>query len=168
MKKDQVDLILNQWLRERPDIDCSPMAIIGRISRTSHYLSQKLQENLLKAGLQSIDFDVLATLRRSGEPYTMTPTALYRFMMLTSGAMTNRLDRLEKAGYIERRPHPTDRRGTLITLTKQGLEAINSALISHVSKEEELLSVLSSEERDRFASTLRKLLLSLGDEASEE
>jgi DNA-binding MarR family transcriptional regulator len=163
MTQDQVDSILKQWSGERPDLDASPMGVIGRISRASRYIDQFLQENFARFGLNSGDFDVLATLRRNGAPYQLTPTALFRSMMLSSGAMTNRLDRLEDAGYIERKPHPTDRRGTLVTLTKQGLEVIDLAVVAHVAREQQMLSALTSEEQKVLANLLRKILLSFGD-----
>jgi DNA-binding MarR family transcriptional regulator len=164
MTQDQVDLILKQWSRERPDVDPSPMGVIGRISRASRYIDQLLQQNFAKFGLNGGDFDVLATLRRNGAPYQLTPTALFNSLMLSSGAMTNRLDRLEKAGYIERQAHPTDRRGILVTLTKQGLELIDSVVGAHVAHEQHLLSTLSADEQQVLADMLRKILLSFGDD----
>jgi DNA-binding MarR family transcriptional regulator len=163
MTQDQVDFILEQWSRERPDLDSSPMGVIGRISRASRYIDQFLQKNFAEFGLNSGDFDVLATLRRSGTPYQLTPTALYSSLMLSSGAMTNRLDRLENAGYIERKPHPKDRRGTLVTLTNQGMEVIDMVVASHTTCEQQILSSLTSDEQKVLADLLRKLLLSFGD-----
>lgn len=163
MAQDQVDFILKQWSRERPDLDTSPMGVIGRISRVSRYTDQFLQKNFAKFGLNSGLFDVLTTLRRSGRPYQLTPTALYSTLMLSSGAMTNRLDRLENAGYIERQPHPQDRRGTLVTLTKQGMEVIDVVVVSHAACEQQILSSLTSEEQKVLADLLPKLLLSFDD-----
>ncbi len=160
---DHVDFILSQWTGERPDIDPSPIGVVGRVSRLSRYLEARMEEDYAQFGLNGADFDVLATLRRSGTPYQLTPTALYKATMLSSGAMTNRLDRLERRGHIERRPHPEDRRGTLVTLTEQGLETINAAVPSHVSYEAELLKTLDGHERRVLAQLLRKLLISLGD-----
>lgn len=165
MTQDQVDLILKQWSHERPDLDPSPMGVIGRISRASRYIDQFLQKNFAQFGLNSGDFDVLATLRRSGAPYQLTPTALFSSLMLSSGAMTNRLDRLENAGYIERKPHPNDRRGTLVTLTNQGLEVIDLVVVAHIAHEQKILSSLTSDEQKVLADLLRKILLSFGDDA---
>ncbi len=165
MTQDQVDFILKQWSHERPDLDPSPMGVIGRISRASRYIDQFLQKKFARFGLNSGDFDVLATLRRNGTPYQLTPTALFSSMMLSSGAMTNRLDRLENAGYIERKPHPSDRRGTLVTLTDQGLEVIELVIAAHISHEQQILSSLTSDEQKELADLLRKLLLSFGDDA---
>ena len=165
MTQDQVDVILRQWSRERPDLDPAPMGVIGRISRAARYLDQFLQQNFAQFGLNSGDFDVLATLRRHGAPYQLTPTALFSSLMLSSGAMTNRLDRLENAGYIERKPHPSDRRGTLVTLTDQGLEVIDGVVGAHVANEQQLLSSLTADEQTLLAALLRKILLSFGDDA---
>lgn len=164
MTQDQVDAILEQWFRERPDLDPSPMGVIGRISRASRYIDQFLQQNFAQFGLNGGEFDVLATLRRSGAPYQLTPTALFSSLMLSSGAMTNRLDRLENAGYIERQPHPNDRRGTLVTLTTQGLELIDSVVAAHIATEQKILTSLTPEEQQVLAGLLRKLLLSFGDD----
>src|ERR1700751_5058411 len=110
---DRIDHILAQWKRERPDLDAQPMGIVGRIQRAAASLRPLLDKTHQESGLQGDSFDVLASLRRSGPPYQLTPTELYREMMLTSGAMTNRIDRLEEAGLVARRPDPDDRRGTL-------------------------------------------------------
>jgi DNA-binding MarR family transcriptional regulator len=166
MTQDQVDAILNQWSQERPDLNPSPMGVIGRISRASRYIEQFLQKNFARFGLNGGEFDVLATLRRNGAPYQLTPTALFKSMMLSSGAMTNRLDRLEKAEYIERKPDPNDRRGALVTLTDRGLELIDLAVAAHITHEQQLLSSLTSEEQKLLADLLRKLLLSFGDDLS--
>ena len=165
MTQDQVDFILKQWSHERPDLDPSPMGVIGRISRASRYIDKFLQKNFARFGLNSGDFDVLATLRRNGAPYQLTPTGLFISMMLSSGAMTNRLDRLENAGYIERKSHPNDRRGTLVTLTDQGLEVIDLVIATHIAHEKQILSSLTSDEQKGLADLLRKLLLSFGDDA---
>lgn len=166
MAQDQVDFILKQWSLERPDLDPSPMGVIGRISRASRYIDQFLQENFARFGLTSGDFDVLATLRRAGPPYQLTPTVLFSSLMLSSGAMTNRLDRLESAGYIERKPNPNDRRGILVTLTNQGLEVIDTAVVGHIDRERQILSSLTSDEQKVLADMLRKMLLSFGDDIS--
>ncbi len=164
MSQDQVDFILKQWSRERPGLDPSPMAVIGRISRASRYIDQFLQKNFAQFGLNSGDFDVLATLRRTGAPYQLTPTTLFSSLMLSSGAMTNRLDRLENAGYIERKPHPNDRRGTLVTLTSKGLEMIDLVIVSHIEHERQILSSLTLDEQKLLGDLLRKILLFFSDQ----
>ncbi len=166
MTPDQVDVILQQWSRERPDLDPAPMGVIGRISRASRYIDQYLHKNFANFGLNNGDFDVLATLRRNGAPYQLTPTALFSSLMLSSGAMTNRLDRLEKAGFIERRPDPSDRRGVLVTLTGRGLAVIDEAVAAHVAHERQMLAALTPDEQQALADLLRRLLVSFRDDSA--
>jgi len=160
---DRVDQILAQWKRERPDLDTTPMALIGRIQRATAALRPLLDKTHEESGLQGDSFDVLASLRRSGPPFQLTPTELYREMMLTSGAMTNRIDKLEAAGLVQRRPDPNDRRGTLVRLTAKGKALIDAATTKHVANEERLLSVLAPREQQQLTELLRKLLAGLGD-----
>jgi DNA-binding MarR family transcriptional regulator len=155
---DSIDRIVGQWRRERPDIDTEPMALVGRLQRVTQALRPKLDATHERFGLTGDLFDVLATLRRSGKPYELTPTALYRDMMLSSGAMTNRIDRLESENLVERHPDPDDRRGTLVRLTKSGKALIDKALGEHVENERRLLRALSTPERAQLAALLRKLL----------
>ena len=161
--QDRIDEILAQWKRERPDLDTTPMGIVGRIQRTASALRPLLDKTHEESGLQGDSFDVLASLRRSGPPYQLTPTELYREMMLTSGAMTNRIDKLEAAGLVSRRPDPNDRRGTLVRLTPKGKTLIDAATAKHVANEEQLMSALTSHEQQQLSELLRKLLLQLGD-----
>lgn len=161
--QDRIDRILAQWKRERPDLDTRAMGLVGRIQRAAAALRPRLDDTHGVSGLQGESFDVLASLRRSGRPYQLSPTQLYREMMLTSGAMTNRIDRLEKAGLVLRRPDPQDRRGTLVRLTAKGKALIDTATTGHVANEQRLLAVLSEREQRQLAELLRKLLLSLGD-----
>lgn len=160
MKHDQVDLIQAQWAQEKPELDTSPMGVVGRISRISRHLDRLLQKNFSQFNLNGGEFDVLATLRRSGQPYQLTPTELFNSLMLSSGAMTNRLDRLEDAGLIRRNPNPNDRRGILVTLTEQGIELMNRAYPAHIMNEEQILSSLTMADREALTDLLRKLLLS--------
>jgi DNA-binding MarR family transcriptional regulator len=159
--RDRIDEIVAQWQRERPDVDPRPMELVGRIQRAAAALRPRLDEVHSASGLVGESFDVLAALRRSGPPHQLTPTELYRQMMLTSGAMTNRIDRLEEGGYVERRPDPSDRRGTLVRLTPKGRALIDSALEKHVANEKHLLMALSVKEQQQLNGLLRKLLLSL-------
>lgn len=168
MKKDQVDLIKDQWAKEKPEVDTSPMQVIGRISRISRHIDRLLQLNYSNFGINGGEFDVLATLRRAGEPYQLIPTDMFKSMMLSSGAMTNRLDRLEKMGLIERTPNPSDRRGVLVGLTKKGLDLIDKAYPKHIAHEDNMLEALSKTEREQLINLLRKLLLSYEDEKSNE
>jgi DNA-binding MarR family transcriptional regulator len=161
--QDRIDQILAQWNRERPDLDTRAMGLVGRIQRAAAALRPRLDETHERSGLQGESFDVLACLRRSGRPFQLSPTRLYREMMLTSGAMTNRIDRLEEAGLVSRRADPQDRRGTLVRLTAKGKALIDAATIQHAANEERLLAGLSAREQLQLADLLRKLLLSLGD-----
>lgn len=159
--KDGVDAILEQWARERPDLDVSPMGIIGRISRLERKLDPALSSVFRQFGLERWSFDVLATLRRSGHPYELTPTQLFNRLMLTSGAITYRIDEMLKAGLVQRTPDPADRRGVRIRLTRLGLRRIDEAVAAHVENERWLLQHLPSRQRALLASLLRRLLLGL-------
>lgn len=161
--QDRIDRILAQWNRERPDLDTKAMGLVGRIQRAAATLRPRLDGTHERSGLAGESFDVLASLRRSGRPYQLSPTQLYREMMLTSGAITNRVDRLEEAGLVQRRPDPQDRRGTLVRLTAKGKALIDAATSEHVANEERLLAGLSGREQLQLGELLRKLLLSLGD-----
>ena len=158
---DQIDRIVEQWGRERPDLDTEAMAVIGRIQRAAQALRPRLDATHQRFGLTGESFDVLAALRRSGEPYRLTPTQLYRQMMLSSGAMTNRIDRLEGQGLVERRPDPNDRRGTLICLTRKGRALIDKAVGEHAENEREQLRGLTAKERLQLNALLTRLLESL-------
>jgi DNA-binding MarR family transcriptional regulator len=158
---DAVDRIVEQWRRERPDLDAAPMGIIGRISRISELVQRELDRVFARFGLSGGDFDVLATLRRSGAPYRLTPGELSRSTMVTSGGMTKRLDRLEAAGLIRREPDPRDRRGKQIALTVEGRALVDDAVEAHLANEERLLEGLAAPKREELAELLRELLLAL-------
>lgn len=158
-KNDHVDLVLQQWAREKPEMDASPMAILGRLVRTNNIISAELQRVFAQFSLNSGEFDVLATLLRSGAPYTLTPNRLLQALMLSSGAMTNRVDKLESKGLVERQADPNDRRGVLVKLTDAGHDLISDAVQSHVNRGEVLLDGLSKEEQDTLAQLLKKFLL---------
>lgn len=160
-ERDLVDEILDQWKRERPDLDCKPMAVFGRLNRLDRVSKAAIEARLEEHGLSRGEFGVLATLRRGGEPYTLAPTALARWMMLSSAAMTNRVDRLEAAGLVERRPDPGDRRGVLVALTPDGKRVVDAAVADHVENERRLLEPLTAEEEQTLNALLRKLLLGL-------
>ena len=160
---DRIDGILAQWKRERPDLETRSMGVIGRIQRAAAALRPLLDQTHERSGLQGESFDVLASLRRSGPPYQLSPTQLYREMMLTSGAMTNRIDRLEEAGLVARRPDPNDRRGTLVRLTPKGKALVDAATTKHVANEDRLLAALGTREQQQLNDLLRKLLVSLQD-----
>lgn len=158
---DQVDSFIAEWQRERPELDATPMGLIGRIARLEQHLSRDLARIFGQFGLQRGEFDVLASLRRSGAPYQRSPTALFNTLMLSSGAMTNRLDRLAARGLIERIPDPHDRRSLLVQLTAEGLDLINRAVEAHLANEQRLIASLSSEQREQLATLLRSWLLDL-------
>ncbi|WFP66007.1 MarR family transcriptional regulator [Mesorhizobium sp. WSM4904] len=160
---DRAARAIEQWQKERPDLDVSPMGVIGRLNEASSLIARdRLAPLFARFGLQSGEFDVLATLRRSGAPHALTPTELYEATMVTSGAMTARLDRLEKAGLIQRAPHPSDRRGIVVQLTGKGLALVDEALTAHVANEHEILAGLTPEDREALARLLAKLISSMG------
>jgi DNA-binding MarR family transcriptional regulator len=159
--RDAVDRITEQWRRERPDLDSSPMEVIGRISRVSSLVQRELEAVFATWGLAGSDFDVLATLRRSGPPNQLTPGELSSSTMVTSGGMTKLLDRLERRELIRRDLDPRDRRGKLIALTDAGRALVDEVVGAHLANEERLLAVLGPQDRARLAGLLRRLLLSL-------
>jgi DNA-binding MarR family transcriptional regulator len=159
---DRADVAIEQWARERPDLPSLPMAVLGRLSEAAErVMRDHLNPLFADAGLQPGEFDVLATLRRSGDPCMLSPTRLYEAAMISSGGMTNRLDRLEHAGLIERRPDPNDRRGKLIALTAAGRRVIDETITRHVANEVRLLSVLTTAEQEKLNALLRKLIAGL-------
>ncbi|MFC9691308.1 MarR family winged helix-turn-helix transcriptional regulator [Kribbella sp. NPDC056951] len=160
---DHVDLFLEQWGEQRPDLDASPMAVVGRLKRLAQVADTELRRNFARHDLDSASFDVLATLRRSNSEHRLTPAGLMRSSMVTSGAITQRLDRLEARGLVTRTPSETDGRGVQVTLTAEGLRLIDDVLPGHLQTEETLLAALSKAEREQLADTLRTLLEALGD-----
>ena len=160
---DHVDQVLAQWSERRPDLDASPMAVMGRLKRLAQLVDGELRRNFAAHDLDSASFDVLATLRRSNAEHSLTPAGLMRSSMVTSGAITQRLDRLESRGLVTRTPSETDGRGVRVTLTEAGLKLIDAVLPDHVATENRLLEALSGPEREALADTLRTLLESLGD-----
>jgi len=144
---DAVDRILAQWQRERPDLDCSPMGPIGRLKRCAMLLEPQVEVAFTRHDLVRWEFDMLATLRRAGEPFMLSPTQLFSTLMITSGTMTHRLKALEKRGFICRLPNPEDARSMLVALTPEGRELIDKAVESHVENERQLLSGLSAAQR---------------------
>jgi DNA-binding MarR family transcriptional regulator len=155
---DAVDHILAQWNRERPDLDVSAMGPLGRLARLRTHLSREIDAVLSAHGLNSSTFDVLATLRRSGAPFRLSPSDLMATMMVTSGTMTNRIDQLEKQGLVERLPNPDDRRGLIVALTPKGRSLVDEAVTAHVANQERLMATLSLEERRAFDVLLRRHL----------
>lgn len=159
---DRAETAAEQWRRERPDLDPFAMALWGRLGELNQLVGRDHLQPLFAAhGLQAGEFDVLATLRRAGAPYALMPTALYESAMISSGGMTSRIDRLEKAGLIERRKHPSDRRGVLVALTDAGFALIDGMLAAHVANQQGLLAGLAPGEQHTLYALLGKLLAGL-------
>ena len=160
--EDHAQHVVDQWAVARPGLDVSPVLVIGRLHRVALALTTELVKVYNAHGLGEGDFDVLATLRRTGEPYELTPTELMDQTMVTSGAVTKRLDRLEGAGLVERRVADGDRRSRIVVLTVRGRELIDRAAAEHFANEARLLEPLTSSERATLARLLGKLGASLG------
>jgi DNA-binding MarR family transcriptional regulator len=157
---DEIDRIVEQWNRERPDLDVSPTHTLQRITRLSILQATSFARVFAAYGISFGEYLVLATLRRAGPPYRMSPTRLFNAVILSSGAMTNRLDRLEALGLVGRQADPNDRRGRLVVLTDRGRQLVDTAVTDHLANEERLLGALAADEREHLAGLLRKLLLS--------
>jgi DNA-binding MarR family transcriptional regulator len=154
---DPVDHLLGQWARERPDLDVSPMGVVGRTSRLARRIDLAQRETFARYDLDPAGFDVLATLRRSGQPYALTPGQLMRSAMVTSGAITQRLDRLEARGLVARDGHPEDGRAVLVALTDEGRELVDRVLPDHLATEQRLLAGLPKQDRAHLARLLRAM-----------
>lgn len=162
MSSDRVDRIIEQWNRERPDLDPSPMGVIGRLHRVAAMLDAELRAVFAELGLGDGDFDVLATLRRSGPPFQLTAVEIAASTMVTSGAATKRIDRLERRGLVSRSASPSDRRSRLITLTDAGRATIDLLVERHLANEHRLVAMLQPEERDLLAAVLKRWGQALG------
>jgi DNA-binding MarR family transcriptional regulator len=160
-KKDAVDAIVDQWATVRPELDSHGMAVIGRIHRLADLLEGELRTVFATEGLGNGDFDVLATLRRSGPPYRMTPGELTASAMVTSGAITKRVDRLAREGLVVRSVSEEDARGRVITLTEQGLALVDRLVVDHYANEARLVSALTPAEQTQLVALLRTFLRSL-------
>ncbi len=163
---DKVDLILEQWAREMPAMDVGPMGVIGRLNRCAALMRRRLDATFEQFGLSNWEFDVLATLRRAGAPHQLAPTALFSQLMVTSGTMTHRLQRLEAQGWVTRAPNPADARSMLVQLSPAGLELIERAVLAHVENEKNIIAPLGAEGAAELDAQLRKLLAIL--EARQE
>jgi len=156
---DHVDRITAQWRKERPDLDVAPMGLIGRLKRLSLCLTREMEKTWADYDLNSASFDVLATLRRSGPPFSLSPGDLIASTMVTSGTMTNRIDQLEKAGLVARVQNPEDGRSFLISLTGKGFDVIDAAVEAHVETQRKLVSGLTQDERRRLNALLKTFLV---------
>jgi DNA-binding MarR family transcriptional regulator len=155
---DHVEAILAQWRRERPDLDVEPMGLLGRLARLSTHLRHAIEKTLAGHDLSVPSFDILATLRRSGAPYRLSPGELLATTMVTSGTMTNRIDQLEKAGLVTRMPNPEDGRGVHVGLTEAGLARIEEAVASHVATQHRIVAGLDPAERRALDALLGRWL----------
>jgi DNA-binding MarR family transcriptional regulator len=156
MEPDHVDGILAQWRRERPDLDPSPIGLIGRLHRLADVLNVELRKVFAEAGLGDGDFDVLVTVRRNGAPYEMTPGELCASTMVTSSAVTKRIDRLERAGLVTRTVSDEDARSRRIRLTDAGFELVDRLMAVHIANEHRLVAGLSERDRSQLAAILRR------------
>jgi DNA-binding MarR family transcriptional regulator len=161
MERDHLDTILEQWSAEAPHLDVSPMGVIGRVSRLSRVMELRIERVFWSYGLSRGGFDVLAALRRSGRPYRLSPGDLQNSLLISSGAMTNRINRLEERGLVSRRPDPKDRRGIRVALTSKGRQLVDEVVAVHVQDERGMLGHLSEAEKADLAGLLRKLLINL-------
>ncbi|QDG66037.1 MULTISPECIES: MarR family winged helix-turn-helix transcriptional regulator [unclassified Pseudarthrobacter] len=154
---DNVDRILEQWHAEKPGLDVSPMAVIGRLSRTATAVESRLADTFARHGLDASSFDVLATLLRSGAPYRITPAELARDSMISTSAVAQRLNKLESRGFVKREANPDDGRGTVVALTGAGKGLIEKALPDHLETEHVIVAALSVKEQAQLASLLRRI-----------
>ncbi|MFC6696361.1 MarR family winged helix-turn-helix transcriptional regulator [Nocardioides daphniae] len=156
--RDEVDELVEAWARERADLDLTPVEVFSRIGRLSRHLDLARKDAFAASGVESWEFDVLAALRRAGAPYELSPGRLLRETLVTSGTMTNRVDRLTTRGLVERLPDPNDRRGVLVRLTPEGKSTVDAAFEALLDAERALMPDLDADDRDQLATLLRRLL----------
>jgi len=156
--RDEVDRIVAAWARERPDLDVTPLTVLSRVTRLARYLDLARRGSFARHGLDTWEFDVLSALRRAGAPYRLSPGVLLTQTLVTSGTMTNRIDRLTERGLVERGPSPADRRGVLVELTPLGLARVDDAMADLLTIERGLLGELAAADRVRLADLLRDLV----------
>jgi len=156
---DEVDRIVDAWRRERSDLNFEPLQVLSRVDRLSRHLDRARRAAFTTSGLEPWEFDVLSALRRAGNPYELSPKSLLQQTLVSSGTMTNRIDRLVERDLVERRADPGDGRGILVTMTAAGRQRVDSAIATLLVSETELLDALSSPEQERLAALLRKLSL---------
>ncbi|PZQ90796.1 MAG: MarR family transcriptional regulator [Leifsonia xyli] len=158
-ENDEVDRIVDAWERAHPELDFSPLQVLSRVARLSKHLDRARRDAFASSGLEPWEFDVLAALRREGAPYESSPKALLQQTLVSSGTMTNRIDRLVERGFVERRTDPHDGRGVVVAMTIAGRAAVDGAMRDLVAREAELLGALSASDQERLAGLLRKLSL---------
>lgn len=161
-----MDRLVDAWQRERPELDTAPMQVLSRVSRLARHLDRARRKAFAGHGLETWEFDVLSALRRSGPPYELSPGRLLRETMVTSGTMTNRVDRMVERGLVERRPDPSDRRGVLVRLSPSGRDAVDAALDALLSSERSLLADLPLRDRERLAAMLRVVVSPFDEDVS--
>lgn len=161
MQSDSVDTIITQWRNENSEADLLPMTILGRLAKLSKYIDNDILHCHDQHDLRQGEFDVLATLRRSGKPHSLTPSELYQSMMLTSGAMTSRLDRLETKGFIRREHSKSDRRSVQVMLTAEGKKKVDAVLPAHINTQHDLLKGVNQQDREKLAELLKRWLMQL-------
>ncbi len=156
--RDEVDDLVAGWRAERPDLDLEPLQVLSRVSRLARHLDRARRAAFAVHDLEAWEFDVLSALRRHGPPYQLSPGALLRATLVTSGTMTNRIDRLAEAGLVTRHPDPADKRGVLVQLTERGRAVADAALAGLLEHERQLLSGLNPHQQEQLAGLLRTLL----------
>lgn len=161
--RDEVDGLVEAWRTQRPDLDTEPLQVLSRVSRLARHLDRARRTVFTEHELEPWEFDVLAELRRSGPPYELTPGRLLRATLVTSGTMTNRIDRLASADLVRRFPDPADKRGVLVRLSDDGRERVDAALTALLSYEESILGDLARADRELLASLLRSVLAPLDE-----
>jgi DNA-binding MarR family transcriptional regulator len=157
---DQIDALVGQWTAQHPDLDVTTMARVARLMEAARAVETRIAEHAATIGVDLAEGDVLFTLRRAGAPYRLSPSALSASLLVSSGTLTSRLDRLERKGLIRRVPHPTDRRSTEVELTPPTVALLDAAIHRHVADEREMLAALSDREQQQLDRLLRKLLTS--------
>ena len=163
---DEVDRIVDAWQQERPDLDVAPLQVLSRVSRLARHLDIARREAFAANDLEPGEFDVLAALRRNGKPYALTPSALISQNLVTSGTMTNRIDRLELKNLVARMPDPSDGRGVLVQLTQSGKSAVDRALEELLVRENKLLSSISIADLTKLATILKNIVLPFDEESA--
>ena len=161
--QDEVDRLVAAWGRERPDLDVRPLEVLSRVTRLARHLDRARRSAFAAHGLESWEFDVLAALRRAGRPYALSPGRLLDQTLVTSGTMTNRVDRLQDRGLVERLPDLTDRRGVRVRLTPKGRQRVDAAFADLLDRERELLADLSEADQQLLATLLRRLVVPFDD-----
>jgi DNA-binding MarR family transcriptional regulator len=159
--RDEVDELVAAWQAQRPDLDVEPLQVLSRVSRLARHLARARRAAFADHDLEPWEFDVLSALRRQGPPYELSPGALLRITLVTSGTMTNRIDRLERAGLVDRHPDPQDKRGVLVRLTAEGTTRVDAALADLLTSEQALLHPIPARSRRTLADLLRDLLAPL-------